>query len=281
MEPKITLEKPIRSPTSDLLVKPKSLVDSLLETVVLPNRFPAMFPPSRRPWGGVLLYGPSGCGKAYLARWCACEAHCSLIDTDLAELCGAKEPAKLVKETFALALANQPCILLFRHLEALETKDRSLIEMKSEFLTRIEGVNMDAKLLITVISTAISPWVLSCTMRRRHSSRRFVRSPAEDERRRMLDIGLKDVMTDINEPEMGEIVTMTYGYTYEELEKLVQFTVLRTLNKQARSSEPKLTPRVTKKDIVEIMGKQVRPAGISGATEKLYAGWTQEFTNGG
>src|SRR5438477_10971954 len=78
--------------------------------------------------GGLLLYGPPGCGKTYIARATAGELGARFLSVGLSDVLdmwlGNSE--RNLHEIFETARRNRPCVLFFDEIDALGRK-RSLM----------------------------------------------------------------------------------------------------------------------------------------------------------
>ena len=83
--------------------------------------------------GGLLLYGPPGCGKTFIARATAGELGAKFISVGLSDVLDMYigQSERNLHETFEMARRNKPCVLFFDEIDALGRK-RSLMRHSSE-----------------------------------------------------------------------------------------------------------------------------------------------------
>lgn len=96
--------------------------DEMIMAIVEPIRRPELFLSlGLHAAGGVLLYGPPGCGKTLLARAVASESGANFISVKgpelLSKYVGDSELA--VRKLFARARCSSPCVIFFDELDAL------------------------------------------------------------------------------------------------------------------------------------------------------------------
>lgn len=122
--------------------------------------------------GGLLLFGPPGCGKTYLARALAGELEATFIAIDSATVVSAfpGKSATTVKEVFEEARRRKPSLLFFDEVDAVAPKRSSLRGagwlkgMVNQLLAELDGFSDNRG--IFVVGATNAPWDVDTAMRR-------------------------------------------------------------------------------------------------------------------
>jgi SpoVK/Ycf46/Vps4 family AAA+-type ATPase len=197
--------------------------------IILPFKKPGLFDKfKRKAGGGVLLYGPPGCGKTMMARATAGEVGAKFISVEIAEILDMYigQSEKRLANAFENARATTPSVLFFDEIEALAARRRfghadhgaSLV---STFLNELDGVNASNEGILVLAATNV-PWAIDTAFRRpgRFDRVIFIPPPDREARAAILQMALKD------RPQEGinvePIAQATSGFSGADLVGLVE-----------------------------------------------------------
>ena len=122
--------------------------------------------------GGLLLYGPPGVGKTYVARALAGELDAAFLSVSVADVLdifvGASE--RNMHEVFQTARSSAPCILFFDEIDALgrkrtRTTSDSYHAVVNQLLTEMDGLT-DSNEGVFILAATNSPWDVDPALRR-------------------------------------------------------------------------------------------------------------------
>merc|ERR1712038_559828 len=181
--------------------------ESLKEAVILPTKFPHLFTGKRKPWRGILLFGPPGTGKSFLAKAVATEADSTFFSVSSADLVSKwlGESEKLVKNLFEMAREKSPAIIFIDEVDSLcssrsDNESESARRIKTEFLIQMQGVGNDNDGILVLGATNI-PWVLDAAIRRRFEKRIYIPLPEAMARTSMFKLNMGSTATSITEQD--------------------------------------------------------------------------------
>ena len=178
----------------DDIVGMRALKKTLRLHIVEPFLKPGIFEKfKKRAGGGILLYGPPGCGKTMIARAIATECHAYYLSVGISDVLNMwiGESERNLSDLFDKARSEKPAVLFFDELDALaysRSKARSEHSrtVVNEFLSQLDGVdNQNDKVLI--LAATNMPWDVDPAMKRpgRFSRQVFVQPPDEEARTEM------------------------------------------------------------------------------------------------
>lgn len=178
------------------------------------------------PGGGILLYGPPGCGKTMLAAAAAAECDAVFINLKVSDIKDkyVGESEKNIKQVFELARSYERAILFFDEIDALagersgyrEGHERSLVNELLAQMDALESKGSPRNCL--VLAATNQPWSVDLALRRsgRFDSTVFLPQPDSQARRRIFEINLRDKPAE-KSVSPATLAQMTEGYASAEI----------------------------------------------------------------
>lgn len=212
--------------------------EALKEAVILPIKFPHLFTGKRIPWKGILLFGPPGTGKSYLAKAVATEANNSTFlkvsSSDLVSKWQG-ESEKLVRNLFEVARQHKPSIIFIDEVDSLcsarsDNESESARRIKTEFLVQMQGVGDDNEGLL-VLGATNTPWILDAAIRRRFEKRIYIPLPDEPARVVMFKLHIGSTPHTLTEQDIRVLAAKTEGYSGADISIVVRDALMEPIRK--------------------------------------------------
>jgi len=202
----------------------EALKEEIRLKIIYPLQHPELYKIyGRKTGGGILLYGPPGCGKTLILRATAGEVACNYFAVGLHEIFdpyyGSIE--RNLHQIFETARANTPCVLVFDELDSIapdrrDLRDSQMRNIVNQFLSELDGIRNENQRIL-VIGATNSPWQLDPALRRpgRFDQAIFVPPPDEVAREEIITLCAKD--KPIAKLDASEIARLSPGFSGADL----------------------------------------------------------------
>ena len=222
-----------------------SIKKQIHRKIILPFQKPSLFARfKKKVGGGVLLYGPPGCGKTLLARATAGECRASFFNIEISDVLDMYigESERNLHAIFEKARTETPSVIFFDELEALAGKrefSRSSANSNvvSQFLTELDGFSQDNHGVLVLASTNV-PWAIDPAFLRpgRFDRMFFVSPPDREARQGILEHHMRD------RPSAGAIdflaiARKTGGFSGADLANLVEMAADEAIEESLDSGD--------------------------------------------
>ncbi|MET0634942.1 MAG: AAA family ATPase [Chitinophagaceae bacterium] len=210
--------------------------------IIQPMKNPELFKAfGKKSGGGILLYGPPGCGKTFVARATAGEINAKFINIGLHDILdmwiGNSE--KNLHEIFEMARRNTPCVLFFDEVDAMgasrnDLKQSALKHVINQFLAEMDGADSNNEGVLILAATN-APWSVDPAFRRpgRFDRIIFVQPPDEAARIEILQGVLEG--KPVGEIDLKKIASITAEYSGADLKAIVDIAVEEKLRESMKA----------------------------------------------
>lgn len=213
--------------------------------------------------GGLLLYGPPGCGKTFIARAVAGELGANFFSVGISDVLDmyTGQSERNLARIFAEARRRAPCVLFFDELDALGQKRSHLAHSTSmrntvnQMLSELDSVTTDND-GVFVLGATNHPWDIDSALRRpgRFDRMVLVLPPDAPARASILRYHLRE--RPVSEINLERIVKLTEHFSGADLAHICTTAAERALALSMRDGR---LHALTTKDL-EAAVKEIRPS---------------------
>ncbi|MFZ5830178.1 MAG: AAA family ATPase [Planctomycetota bacterium] len=222
-----------------------ALKEEIRMKIIYPIEHAEMFRAYGKPiGGGILMYGPPGCGKTHLARATAGEIKARFIAVGINDILdmwiGNSE--RNLHELFEVARRSRPCVMFFDEVDALgaarsDMRSSAGRHLINQFLSELDGVphSNDG---VLVLAATNAPWHMDAAFRRPGRFDRVLFVPPPDEAARAAILRILLAGKPCAEVEHTAVARKAHDFSGADMKSVVDHAVEAKLAKAMKTGKP-------------------------------------------
>ena len=228
--------------------------------IIQPTKKPELYEMyGKKAGGGILMYGPPGCGKTHIAKAVAGEINASFISVELYDILdmyiGNSE--KRLHQLFEQVRRNAPAVLFFDEVDAIaasrsdfrKSNSRSLI---NQFLSELDGISGNNEGVLVLAATN-APWHLDNAFRREGRFGRIIFVPPPDYEARIEILKILTHKKPIEALDFASISKKTNGFSGADLKLVVDMAIEEKIRISIKGGES--SSLLSNKDLLSAVKK--------------------------
>ena len=229
----------------------ETLKEEIRVKIIYPLAHPEMYKAyGKQIGGGIMMYGPPGCGKTYLARATAGEINAAFLSVGINDVLNMwlGNSERNLHELFNLARRSKPCVLFFDEVDALggrrsDMSGGSARQVINQFLSEMDGPDSSNEGVLVLAATN-APWHVDSAFRRpgRFDRVLFVPPPDAEARAAILKIHCSGKPTEAI--DFDRLAKRTDNFSGADIKAVVDLAVENKLREAMKAGVPK--PLLTK-----------------------------------
>lgn len=243
----------------------ENLKEIIKMKIIKPFNNPGLFDRFRKKTGGgILLFGPPGCGKTYIAKATAGECNANFIPVHITDILDPYlgMSSQNIKDIFANARTKRPCILFFDEIDTVgynraKLSSEHMRPIVDHLLAEIEGIDSSTDKLLIIGATNM-PWDVDSAFKRPGRFDKTVFVPPPDEAARVSIFKLKLDGRPVETIDYALLAKATDVYSGADIDNVVEVATENVIQEILSSG---IERPISMRDLIEAI-KNTKPSTI-------------------